>query len=460
MRCKRKEKVYTIIWFQKYHVIKELGQGGTGTVFLAYNNVLKAERAIKRIPKQNACVQWMNEVQILKLIRHDNIPIVYDMEEDENYIYIIEEYIKGQSLRAYKLSHQTIQETQLYNFILQLCDVLEFLHSMTPPILYLDLKPDNVLITEYGQIKLVDFGTAAILSGEKKQSARYGTKSYASPEQIRNGEVDERSDIYGIGGMIHFMIYGCAYDRERPAALGYGHNSIASRKLFKIMKKCLCFHPDQRYTSVKRIKKDLEELKKCHSIRDMAISTPHIFTVAGSMERIGTTHICFMLVTYLNHLGIPSLYVEQNERRVIETLRISKEMTQNLDMARGHIADVRERYPNYHVYVCDCGCMKEENMDYEAGDRRFYVVGGKPWEQTERIPEADEIILVNFATLPQFLKQQKVYHLSKCYRIPYMPEPFEMHENPQVMKEIGNILHDFSKKKQRRGNPKKNKVFE
>ena len=107
---------------------------------------------------------FKNEVTSLRNLKHPNIPIIYDIEEDEDYYYIIEEFIEGESLRAYRLNHGFITESKVLDFTIQLCDVIDTLHSSKESILYLDLKPNNIIICK-DVLKLIDFG-AAILEKE------------------------------------------------------------------------------------------------------------------------------------------------------------------------------------------------------------------------------------------------------------------------------------------------------
>src|SRR5699024_467062 len=130
-------------------------------VFLAEHIKLKDLRAIKRIRKDHILHgNLLKEAYILKNLRHSCIPIIYDFEEDDHYSYIIEQYIKGQSLQQFlgqwvgKVKESTIVEIGI-----QICDLLQYLYSLENPILYLDLQPNNIIISEE-KVKLIDFGAS------------------------------------------------------------------------------------------------------------------------------------------------------------------------------------------------------------------------------------------------------------------------------------------------------------
>lgn len=444
-----KELVYDIIWFQKYDVIKILGQGGMGTVFLAENIHLHAERAIKRIPKELAEECWRREIEVLTSIRHENIPIIYDLEEDENYIYIIEEYIEGESLRTYR-NRQKLNEPEIVSILLQLCDVLHFLHSLEPSVLYLDLKPDNLLITKQHQLKLIDFGTAVIL---KAQTANvlFGTRVYAAPEIVRHESADIRSDIYGIGEIIHFCMYSMAYQQnqeKRWLRSGFWkQNPYYSQRLREIMKRCVRENPKERYASVNHIKKELLTLGNYEQHQEKEF-TPYIITVAGTMRRIGVTHICFLLATCLSKLGMKPLYVEQNTGQVIEALHLWGKEKMGFPIVRGNAEELKLRYPEHDVLICDCGCIENGKDAYSEGMLKVMVVGGKPWEQTEWLPDGEEMILVNFADENGFSKIKKKMG-ENCIQIPYQIHLEQAVTDKTFMKKVKQNFYEKACKEKR-----------
>lgn len=366
----------------------------------------------------------MNEANILKVLRHPNIPIIYDIEEDENYIYIIEEYIEGQSLRAYKLSQTKIEEGKLLDFLTQLCKVLDFLHSLEEPILYLDLKPDNILITKDNELKLVDFGTAQVFQKEKLVKYSYGTKGYAAPEQYGIYTVDKRSDIYGLGGILFFLASGTTYKGTKEELKNLERSFGYSKKFSKIIIKCLNYNPVNRYQSIKEVKKEATHLSQTKKELYQSKHTPHVISLAGTISRIGTTHISLMITSYLNQAGIPTLYIEQNEANVVEQFKnyMNGPELKRVPMAKGDLKVLEERYPNFKVFVCDCGVFTPQNKAYENGSTRFLVLGSKPWEWMLPQQNSKATYLINLTKNEDFAYIAKMLKDVKCIRVPFAPD--------------------------------------
>jgi serine/threonine-protein kinase len=143
-----KERMQQEIWFQKYKILGLLGRGGTARVYLAEHILLKSYRAIKCISKNHPQYELQrNEAFILKNLKHSCIPIIYDIEEDDKGSYIVEEYIEGITLTDYVLANGALREDIIIQAGIQLCDLIQYLHSAKSPVFYLDLKPDNILIS-------------------------------------------------------------------------------------------------------------------------------------------------------------------------------------------------------------------------------------------------------------------------------------------------------------------------
>ncbi|MFU0825963.1 MAG: hypothetical protein ACFWTJ_00195 [Lachnoclostridium sp.] len=245
------------IWFQKYRLIKSLGQGGSAKVYLAEHVKLKTLRAIKQISKENVLHdQLLKEAHILKSLNHPCIPVIYDFEEDEHYSYIIEQYIEGKSLDVLRKQHcQLFHESLIINFAVQICDLFQYLYTHDNPVLYLDLKPENLIIS--GKVvKLIDFGASELKSQIKNRRYSLGTKGYSAPELYTNRIPDERADVYSIGALIFYMITGKSYTRQTAGILK-NDRKHCSKPLAHIVQKSLRYNPVLRYPTVKVLRKNL-----------------------------------------------------------------------------------------------------------------------------------------------------------------------------------------------------------
>ncbi|MEN6391229.1 MAG: serine hydrolase [Syntrophomonas sp.] len=199
-------------------VVRTLGQGGMGAVYLALDTRLKnMPVAIKEMSTravggdlQAAIDSFQKEAQLLIGLRHPALPVIYDFfSREENRWYLVMDYIEGSTLKAELLRRGPIPEAEVYDWALQLCDILDFLHKRNPPIIFRDLKPDNIMLTPEGQIKLIDFGIARHFQpGNAADTVAYGSGGFSPPEQYGQIQTDARSDIYALGATIHYLLTG------------------------------------------------------------------------------------------------------------------------------------------------------------------------------------------------------------------------------------------------------------
>ena len=136
---------------------------------------------IKGIRKNPATPEhFFLEASLLQDLNHPGIPILHETQEDASFFYIVEEYIYGDSLDQYLLYHQHISQDTFLQFAMQLCNIMEYLHTRNPnPILYLDLKPEHIIVCG-NQLKLIDFGIAKILTSSGNDFQNFGTKKYSA----------------------------------------------------------------------------------------------------------------------------------------------------------------------------------------------------------------------------------------------------------------------------------------
>lgn len=213
---------------------------------------------------------------------------------------MVEEYVQGESLRAYRLSHSNIQENDIIWILIQLCEVLHFLHSFKQPILYLDIKPDNILIKD-NCIKLIDFGASCLLCKGRQLSIPFGTRGYAAPEQYTSGLVDERSDIYGIGGILYFLFMGKTFQggsiqKRREELRELERTLLCSDKMMEVISKCLQPLPIQRYQSVHEIEWKITNKNE----RNAPHTKTKVIGIIGAASGVGVTHLCTILAEYLS----------------------------------------------------------------------------------------------------------------------------------------------------------------
>ena len=278
----------------RYHIRTELGQGGMGEVYLAWDSQLERIVAIKILPAAVASDRerlrrFIQEAKAAAALNHPAIATIYEIGEADGTHFISMEYVDGQTLRHFIYSHQT-ELPQLIRYLQHAALGLTKAHASG--IVHRDLKPDNIMITGEGHAKILDFGLAKLLEppvspqGDPEQASTVqirehtqsgmimGTVGYMSPEQARGQAVDQRSDIFSFGCILfeaatrhrpfeadstidtlHKIIHAPA-----PALKEY--TPLAPAELQRIVRKCLAKDPEERYQSIKDVAIDLKELRR------------------------------------------------------------------------------------------------------------------------------------------------------------------------------------------------------
>lgn len=422
-------------------MIHELGRGATSVVFLVEHVVLGVYRAVKRIAKSHqAYEQLMKEVNILKSLKHPNIPLIYDIEEDEKYAYIIEEYLQGESLKAYRLRHSNLDESSVLNFTFQICDLIQYLHTFNQGILYLDLKPDNILIDK-GQLKLLDFGAAVFANGYQSASYHFATKGYMAPEQKQNC-ADLRSDIYSIGCLLYFLITGTAY---QPSSVSqkWAWIFIRNHKLYKLIERCIRVKPSKRFQSVEELRKCLDKVQKKGELSKEKTVMSYRIAVAGSENRVGVTHIALALTSYVSRMSKNAIYIEWNQSECLRNLlRYSSEAEER----DGYIYAGKTRMQTmdrwmqnlnqeqFYFQIKDYGVLTDDNIEeFLLEEHPILVLGTKPWEWGQSIRCLNQLcdcrhIIFLFRDSERIAQQRRWYEgllECPCLPVPYLPFSFQ-----------------------------------
>lgn len=247
----------------KYRLIAPLGEGGEGRVYLAEDESLSREVALKRIWQAGKTEEEIRrEAAFLRDLRHPMLPVIYELLYEDDW-YLAMEYIEGQNLQHYIESRGRVEEAQGCLWADALLDVLCYLHTRKPPVIYRDLKPDNIMICRDGTLKLVDFGGAALKSyGERREERMAATMGYAAPEQWnekgQNSRADERSDLYAFGKILYYIVTGADPGKPPYTALSIVHyNPLLSAGLERVIRRCIEKEPGARYQVAEEVRRDL-----------------------------------------------------------------------------------------------------------------------------------------------------------------------------------------------------------
>jgi len=272
-----------------FKIVKRLGAGGMGEVYLAEDTRLGRQVALKLLPDyfttaQERVRRFQQEARAASALSHPNVATIYEIGEAEGTTYIAMEYVEGQTLDA-KIGGQLLETGEILDIAVQVADALEEAH--TKGIIHRDIKPGNVMVTARGQVKVLDFGLAKMTRQEREGLASdlstqvrtqpgllMGTLAYMSPEQALGHEVDHRTDIFSLGVVLYEMAtgrrpFGGTTTGEildqiihaEPEAIAR-FNENAPAELERIIGKCLEKDREQRYQSAGELLVDLRNLKR------------------------------------------------------------------------------------------------------------------------------------------------------------------------------------------------------
>lgn len=251
----------------RFRLIRKIGVGGMATVFLAYDESLDIERAIKILsPKmgasKSASDRFVREAKLMASLNHPNITAVTDTLRSYPSSLIVMEYLKGGALNDYVKLNGPFSTGHAAKLMIDVCLGIQFAHDAN--IIHRDIKPHNILLSEFGSAKVSDFGIARRKTEDSttKTGVILGTTSYMSPEQsLSANRVTEQSDIYSIGATFFAILSGL-----KPFELY--REDVRDRMLLKVpenvretIKRCCLFNPEERFQSSLELKEALEELR-------------------------------------------------------------------------------------------------------------------------------------------------------------------------------------------------------
>lgn len=251
----------------KYKILNQVGHGGMSVVYLAMNEKANKQWAIKEVRKDGVKdfevvkQSLVAETDMLKKLSHPNLPSIIDVIEDEDRFLIVMDYIQGNALSKALEEYGAQPQEDVISWAEQLCDVLGYLHSQEPPIIYRDMKPANIMLKPDGNVTLIDFGTAREFKEKNLEDTTcLGTVGYAAPEQFGGmGQTDARTDIYCLGATLYHLVTGmnpCEPPYEIKPIRQI--NPSLSGGLERIILKCTQRNPDDRYRNAAELMYALE----------------------------------------------------------------------------------------------------------------------------------------------------------------------------------------------------------
>ncbi len=282
----------------RYRIVTLIGRGAYSEVYLAEHINLKVFRAVKCISRHlDSHGIAIREANVLKNLRHPAIPIIYDIEENEDCVCIIEEYIEGMSLNSLISNHKRISIKKAASLALQICDVVGYLHDNN--IYHADIKPENIICRQ-GKIYLIDYGNARMT--KEKVGFNIGTKGYAPPELYGRGQMGAEGDIYSIGVI---MLLLATNSRSIEAV-----SRIPSKEYRAVVSDCILHSKEERIKDIKSLTIRLNKLLK-KKIKSDNVSLSICFV--GAYHRCGVTYCAMLAGAYLKRQGKESVVYERND---------------------------------------------------------------------------------------------------------------------------------------------------
>lgn len=252
----------------RYEILKLINKGASGHVYLALDRNLNKQWAIKKIRKYSGGIKsnaLMEEAQIMKNLDHPVLPRIVEITEDSEFFYIVMDYVQGENLKTILRANGPQNQKTVVLWMIDLCSAIGYLHSQN--IIYRDMKPENIILTPEGNIKLIDFGIAReYKEGHSEDTQPLGSRGYAAPEQYEGaglGQSDARTDIYGLGMTMFHLLTGCPPRKFSGDVYSIRNVDPAlSSGLDRIILKCVERDQNKRYQDTDELEKALRHYKK------------------------------------------------------------------------------------------------------------------------------------------------------------------------------------------------------
>ena len=346
----------------KYKILNEIGHGGMSTVYLAINEKANKPWAIKEIRKRHGKnfeilrQSLTAEINTLKKLEHPNLPRIVDVIDNDDDLLIVMDYIEGNTLDKLIAAEGHLPQDKVVSWGMQLCGVLQYLHSQQPPIIYRDMKPANIMLRSDGTVVLIDFGTAR----EYKQNSGsdttcLGTKGYAAPEQFGGmGQTDARTDIYCLGTAMYHLLTG-----HNPSEPPYEIYPITkwryelSSGLEKIILKCTEKNPDNRYQNADEL---MYALMNYHDM------DTQMFDKYKKRLKIFACALIASGVCALGSAVFGILSDYKLDKTYRELLQTAEAEADKADKAALYIEAIDFAPQNMQAYIGYCNAMTEDEM--------------------------------------------------------------------------------------------------
>lgn len=311
----------------RYRLVKQLGEGGMGRVFLADDLRLEGKRwAVKWVPKDGVDPdQAEKEAKIMTSLQHPSLPRIADYIHGDAVegCCIVMDYLEGETLQQRSAAgggHRMHWRT-VVSYAVQLCDLLMYLHNLDSPVVFRDIKPSNVIVGADDKVRLIDFGIARTFKpGQSNDTVHVGSVGFAAPELLANRQTDHRADLYSLGSLIYYLISGGQYYNFSKLPVEQTADGIPP-ELADTVRLLLETDPDKRMSGARQAREQLIKAASMHRLNDFP-ETRHlpksaggpnkrtIVSVYGLFPHSGATFVSVTLAKLLSARNLNVAYCE------------------------------------------------------------------------------------------------------------------------------------------------------
>ena len=242
------DRCFPADFLQRYELMECLAQSAQGETLLVKDR-LTGEYGVAKCYPAKARPSPVTESDLLKRLQHPGLPAFSGEYQNEAMLCVVRAYVPGQSLD--KLAARLpLTSQQAIAITAQLCDILTYLHTQTPPVIHRDIKPQNIILDEQGRVTLIDFGISRLYNAAAREDTAYlGTRHYAAPEQYGFSQTDGRTDIFALGVVLCWLLTGQVDVEQALTAM--------PARLANIVARCTAFAPQDRYQTAAQVKEAL-----------------------------------------------------------------------------------------------------------------------------------------------------------------------------------------------------------